>query len=156
MNVNHPSHLCRCCLTVTRGSWRWLQVSVTLCSACRGRQRVWESWGVNCRKTTTTTTTEVQWCTLIPRRLGCLVWTPHTMCLSPSSAIGPRDCSDVMASGVSQDGVYSVFPIHDPNGFMVYCDMTTDGGGWTVRKHANTPRRLGPALRQPPYKLNKR
>ncbi|KAG7218043.1 hypothetical protein INR49_020670 [Caranx melampygus] len=35
------------------------------------------------------------------------------------TAVRPRDCSDVIASGVSQDGVYSVFPTHDPDGFMV-------------------------------------
>ncbi|OWK10311.1 hypothetical protein Celaphus_00005129, partial [Cervus elaphus hippelaphus] len=42
----------------------------------------------------------------------------------------PRDCLDVLLSGQQEDGVYSVFPTHDPAGFQVYCDMRTDGGGW--------------------------
>ncbi|XP_074625252.1 fibrinogen-like protein A isoform X1 [Acropora palmata] len=40
-------------------------------------------------------------------------------------------CSDLLKSGQTQSGVYSI----DPDGkgsFDVYCDMRTDGGGWTV------------------------
>ena len=42
------------------------------------------------------------------------------------------DCSEILASGVSISGVYTVQPLGSGGDFRVYCDMETDGGGWTV------------------------
>ncbi|XP_071804148.1 microfibril-associated glycoprotein 4-like [Asterias amurensis] len=44
----------------------------------------------------------------------------------------PKDCSEILASGVSISGVYTVQPLGSGVDFQVYCDMVTDGGGWTV------------------------
>jgi len=44
----------------------------------------------------------------------------------------PRDCAELYNSGERSDGVYTVYIGCDQRPVEVYCDMTTDDGGWTV------------------------
>ena len=50
----------------------------------------------------------------------------------------PRDCLDIQRAGFNESGQYKVYPDDGGGPFFVFCDMETDGGGWTVREHHET------------------
>ncbi|XP_071836810.1 techylectin-5A-like [Apostichopus japonicus] len=43
-----------------------------------------------------------------------------------------KDCYELYVSGIRSDGVYTIYPDGWPSGIQVYCEMESNGGGWTV------------------------
>lgn len=49
-----------------------------------------------------------------------------------SNCNAPRSCKEINVSGKESSGVYAIDPQDGFGPFHVYCDMKTEGGGWTV------------------------
>ena len=76
---------------------------------------------------------------------ACGVVCPQNLPVCLNSKCAPsvlKSCKDFLDQGLSMgDGVYTIDPDGmGPNpGFKIYCDMTTDGGGWEVQAYIRKP-----------------
>uniref|UniRef100_A0A914VXK4 Fibrinogen C-terminal domain-containing protein n=1 Tax=Plectus sambesii TaxID=2011161 RepID=A0A914VXK4_9BILA len=114
-----PTQQCVSSTARTSGQWRTEPCGVENCFICEMFMSGSSSTSLpptTAPLTTTSTRTSV---------VNPPTTTPNT------ASTTMTDCKDWFNNGAHTDGIYSI----NPNGrgsFNVFCDMTTDGGGWTV------------------------
>ncbi|CAL1279269.1 unnamed protein product [Larinioides sclopetarius] len=60
---------------------------------------------------------------------------PNNSIITQNKTPNPMDCADILRNGYDKNGVYTIWPksrVTDDKPLDVFCDMDTDGGGWTV------------------------
>ena len=66
-----------------------------------------------------------------PTGYACL--DPQCGGMNPTCILAKADCAEILASDpASSSGVFSILPAGTQQIKQVWCDMDTDGGGWTV------------------------
>ncbi|GFT02752.1 fibrinogen C-terminal domain-containing protein [Nephila pilipes] len=76
------------------------------------------------------------WCIFLTKVMNFIIFKGPS--ISQNATSKPVDCEELLRNGFNSSGVYTIWPrsrVTEDRPIQVFCDMDTDGGGWTVRHH---------------------